>query len=179
MSRLPVPRRDALAPEDQAIWDRIAATRQVDTGPFAVLFHAPGLADRVSALVDYFQDEAALPPADCELVILACARELGARYAWERHELRGRKVGTRPEAIEVLRANGALDGLTPRERLLVEIARTLLATRGLPDELFGRGQAELGTRQLVELVTLVGHYSLVGLVLNAFAVPPLGECPSF
>jgi hypothetical protein len=28
-------------------------------------------------------------------------------------------------------------------------------------------------------VGLVGHYCLVGLVLNAFAVPPAGDCPSF
>ena len=179
MSRLPAPRREALAPEGQAVWDRIAASRQVTAGPFSVLLHAPALADGVASFVDYFQDQAALPSADCELVILAVVREFGARYAWERHELRGRRVGTRPEAIEVLRANGALDGLTPRERLLVEIARTLVATRALPDELFARGLAELGEQQMVELVTLVGHYCAVALVLNGFAVPPAGDCPTW
>ena len=34
--------------------------------------------------------------------------------------------------------------------------------------------AELGRQQLVEVVALIGHYSLVGLVLNAFEVPVEG-----
>jgi len=111
--------------------------------------------------------------------VLFRSREAGARYACARHEVRARAEGARPEAIEVLRANGSFDGLTARERLLAEIARSLLRTRGLPDELFARGLAELGEQQLVELVTLVGHYTLVGLVLNGFAVPPPDDGPTF
>jgi 4-carboxymuconolactone decarboxylase len=179
MSRLPAVSRDALDPQAQAVWDRIAAVRGGVRGPFGVLIHVPPLAGRVAALEDYFRFEAALPEVDRELVILAAAREMGARYAWVRHEHRGREAGMRPEAIEVVRALGPLDGLTAREALLVEITRSLLRTRALPDELFARGLAELGERQLVELVALVGHYGLVGFVLNAFAVPPPDDSPTF
>jgi 4-carboxymuconolactone decarboxylase len=180
MTRLPAVARDTLAPADQAIWDRIAVGRNGRVGgPYTALLHVPALADRVRALGDYFRGEAALPPADIELTILATVREAGARYAWARHEVRARAEGARPEAIEVLRANGSFDGLTARERLLAEIARSLLRTRGLPDELFARGLAELGEQQLVELVTLVGHYTLVGVVLNGFAVPPPDDGPTF
>ena len=174
MSRLPAITRDALAPEDQAVWDRIAAVRAGVRagagGPFGVLMHVPALADRVAALEDYFRFSAALPPPDRELVILASAREMGARYPWTRHEARGRELGTRAEAIETVRANGPLNALTPRERLLVEVARALLRERRLSDELFVRALAELGRRQLVETVVLTGHYSLVGLVVNGFDV---------
>ena len=174
MSRLPAVSRDTLAPEDQAVWDRIAAVRTgVRTGgggPFGVLMHVPALADRVAALEDYFRFNAALPAPDRELVILATAREMGARYPWTRHEARGREVGTRTEAIEAVRVNGSLEALTPRERLLVEIARSLLRTRSLSDELFARGMAELGREQLVETVALTGHYSLIGLIVNGFDV---------
>jgi len=104
MSRLPAVSRDALSPEDQAVWDRIAAVRTGVRGPFGVLIHVPALADRVAALEDYFRFDAALPAADRELVILATAREMGARYPWTRHEARGRELGTRTEAIEAVRA---------------------------------------------------------------------------
>ncbi len=179
MSRLPVVNREALSPEDQAVWDRIAAVRTGVRGPFGVLIHVPALADRVAALEDYFRFNAALPAADRELVILAAAREMGARYAWTRHEARGRQVGTRSEAIEAVRANGALAGLTPRERLLVEIVRALLRGRTLPEELFARGLAELGRQQLVETVALTGHYSLIGLVVNGFDVAPPDDSRTF
>ncbi len=170
MSRLPDINRDALASDDQAVWDRVAAVRSGVRGPFGVLMHVPALADRVAALEDYFRFNAALPPADRELVIMATAREMGARYPWARHEARGREVGTRTEAIEAVRANGALERLTARERLLVEIVRTLLRTRALPDALYARGLAELGRQQLIETVALAGHYSLIGLTVNAFNV---------
>jgi 4-carboxymuconolactone decarboxylase len=141
--------------------------------------HVPALADRVAALEDYFRFNAALPPADRELVIMATAREMGARYPWARHEARGREVGTRTEAIEAVRMNGALEQLTARERLLVEIVRTLLRTRALPDALYARALAELGRQQLIETVALAGHYSLIGLTVNAFDVAAPENTPTF
>lgn len=179
MSRLPVLNRDALAPHNQAVWDRIAAVRTGVRGPFGVLMHVPALADRVAALEDYFRFDAALPAVDRELVILATAREMGARYPWARHEARGREVGTRSEAIEAVRVNGTLEQLTARERLLIEIVRTLLRTRALPDELYGRALAGLGRQQLIETVALAGHYSLIGLTVNAFDVAPPENGPTF
>ena len=179
MSRLPTINRDALAPNDQAVWDRIAAVRTGVRGPFGVLMHVPALADRVAALEDYFRFNAALPAVDRELVIMTTAREMGARYPWARHEARGRDVGTRTEAIEAVRLNSTLEQLTARERLLVELVRTLLRTRALPDDLYTRALAELGRQQLIETVALAGHYSLIGLTVNAFDVAPPENSPTF
>ena len=76
----------------------------------------------------------------------------------------------RSDAVEALRVNKVLDALTPRERLLVEIVRSLLREHRLSDELFSRGLAELGAEQLVETIALIGHYSLIGSVVNAFGI---------
>jgi 4-carboxymuconolactone decarboxylase len=179
MSRLPNINRDALAPQDQAVWDRIAAVRTGVRGPFGVLMHVPTLADRVAALEDYFRFDAALPAVDRELVIMVTAREMNARYPWARHEARGREVGTRAEAIEAVRMDGTLEQLTTRERLLVEIVRALLRTRTLPDPLYTQALAEFDHRQLIEAVALVGHYSLIGLTVNAFDVAPPDNSPTF
>ena len=178
MSRLPVPDRHALAPEDQAVWDRIAALRTGVRGPYGVLMHVPQLADRVRALEDYFRLDGELPGADRELVILVAAREMEAPYAWARHEHRAHEEGTRQEAIDAVRTNGPLDGLTNRERLLVEITRALLRTRRFTDAQYAGAVAELGKRQLIELVALAGHYSLIGLTLGAFEVPQPDDLPA-
>lgn len=179
MTRLPPVTRDSLAPDDQAIWDGIAKVRPGVRGPYSMLMHVPALAQRLAAVEDYFRFDGALSAADRELVVLAAAREMEARYPWARHEVAARQAGTRAEAIEVVRAKGAVDGLMPRERLLVELPRTLLRERGLSEELFGRAVAELGQQQLVEVVALTGHYGTVGMVVNAFAVPGPEEGPSF
>jgi 4-carboxymuconolactone decarboxylase len=179
MSRLPAVSRDSLPPEGQEVWDRVASSRGGVTGPHSVLIRVPALSEHMRALGDYFRAGGELPQNDAELVVLATTREAGARYAWNRHELRARELGTRPEAVEIVRAGGALDGLTDRERLLVEIARSVLRTRTLPEDLFARGLAALGEKQLVELVALVGYYNLIGVVLNSFDVPPPDVSPTF
>jgi 4-carboxymuconolactone decarboxylase len=172
VARLPAPDRNDLPPEDQAVWDRIAAVQGGVRGPFGVLMHVPRLADRVRAVEDYFRFDGDLPAADRELVILVTAREMEARYAWARHEHRAHEEGTPQEAVNAVRSNGPLDGLTKRDRLLIEITRALLRTRKLTDTQYAEAVAELGVPQLIELVALAGHYSLIGLTLGAFDVTP-------
>ncbi len=170
MSRLPAAKREALASKDQSIWDSIAAARPAMGGPYSVLMHLPGLAERVAHLEDYFRLSGSLSTIDREIVILATARESGAHYPWTRHEIRGREAGVRAEVIETLRANGPLGGLTAREQLLVDIVRSLLRHRALSDELYARAEAALSREEFIETVTLMGHYSLIGAVVNAFDV---------
>jgi len=172
MSRLPALSREALDPEGQAVWDRIASVRSGVRGPFGVLIHVPALADRIRALEDYFRFDSTLSAADRELITLAVAREAGARFAWAVHEVRAREAGIPAETIELLRANGELAGLAPREQLFVEVARALLRTRALPDDLYARALDQLGQRTLVEVVTLAGHYTMIGYIINGFDVTP-------
>ena len=73
-------------------------------GPYSALIHAPLLADLLAMAENYYRKDAALAEADRELVILATAREFETHYPWTRHEIRGRQVGLREEAIETARA---------------------------------------------------------------------------
>jgi 4-carboxymuconolactone decarboxylase len=171
MSRIPHAKRDELSPEHQQIWDHIHAARSGGGGPYSMLLHVPALAGYVAATEDYFRLDSALSDADREIVILAAARELGAHYPWMRHEARARQVGVRPEVIESLRAKGSLAGFTAREKLLMEIPLSLMRDHRLSDELFARAERELSRRQLVEVIALVGHYSTIGFVANAFEIP--------
>jgi 4-carboxymuconolactone decarboxylase len=180
MSRLPAPDRNDLPHEDRAVWDRIVAVHGGVRGPFGVLMHVPQLADRVHALQDYFFrfNGRQLPAANRELVILVTAREMEARYAWARHEPIAHEEGTPQEAVAAVWANGSLEGLTKRDRLLIEITRALLRTRRLTDTQYAEAVAELGEPQLIELVALAGHYSLIGLTLGAFEVPLRDDLPA-
>jgi len=173
MSRLAAPERSSLKPEEQVIWDRIAATRTGGQmrGPSSIMMNVPELADRIMQVEDYFRTDAELSQADRELVILATVREWGARFAWARHEARAREANVRPEAVEVLRRNDGLDGLTGHERTLAELARTLLRTKELPEPLYRRALDELGPTQLVEVIGLIGNYCTIGLIIKTFEIP--------
>jgi 4-carboxymuconolactone decarboxylase len=172
--RLPTIKREDLSPENQKRWDRITAGRTGGGGggPYSALIYAPLLADLLATAENYYRKDAALAEADRELVILATAREFETHYPWTRHEIRGRQAGLREEAIETIRAHGSLEKLTQHERLLVEIVRSLLRQHRLSEEIFTMALAELGPQKLVELVALIGHYSTIGSVANAFDVRP-------
>jgi 4-carboxymuconolactone decarboxylase len=174
MGRLPALNRDDLTNDQQTIWDRVMSGRTGGGGPYGTLMHVPEMAECFSAVEGYFRDRGTLAKPDKEMIILAVARELGARFPWSRHEIRAREVGVRSEALEVLRANGPLDALTPHEKLVVEMARSLVRECRLSDELFARAQAELGVGRLVEAVGLVGHYNFISMTAKTFdlEVPP-------
>lgn len=175
MSRLPRANREELSPEHQKIWDHINAARSGGGGPYSMLLHSPAMAQHFAATEDYFRTSSLLPDADREIIILTAAREVDARYAWSRHEVRAHKVGIRPEVIEALRSKAAADAFTGKERLLVEFTRTLMRDHTLPDELFHRMEQEFGRAKFIEAVGLLGHYITIGTVIRLFEVePPAG-----
>ena len=180
MSRLPELTREQIAPGHRPIWDRIAGTRQGVWGPYQVLMHVPPLAEPVAAVGEYLRFHGMLPGADRELAIITAARENGSQYEWAIHEPVARAEGTSDRAIETVCSGGSLDALTSRERLIVEVVRTLYRDHALSDELFDGAVTTFGHEQTVELVTIVGFYNLLAFVLQGFAVPlPEGTPPGF
>ena len=175
MSRAPEASRESLSPRGQQAWDHIAGTRGGVAGPYQVLIQVPALAERVADLGTYLRFEGLLAGADRELAILVVAREIGSRYEWVGHAAIARREGVRPEAIEIVRTQGSPDGLSGRERLIVELVRTLHREHRIPDELFAAAEAELGREQLVELVGLAGYYGLIALVLVGYQVEPKAD----
>jgi alkylhydroperoxidase family enzyme len=136
--------------------DRRLARRRQRTVPGADPGAGPGRAGR--------------PPR--ELAILVVAQHVDARFEWSAHEPIARREGTRPEAIEVVRAGAPTDPLTEPERLIVETTRALLRRHTLTDAEFARARDALGQARLVELVGLVGYYTMIAFVLVAFGVEP-------
>jgi 4-carboxymuconolactone decarboxylase len=172
MSRIPRAKREDLSSEHQKIWDHINSARSGGGGPYSMLLHSPAMAQHIAATEDYFRTSSLLPDLDREIIILTAAREVEARYAWSRHEIRAHNVGIRPEVIEALRAKASVDQFTGKERLLVEFTRTLMHDHTLPEDLFARMESEFGRAKLVEAVGLLGHYITIGTVIRMFEVEP-------
>src|SRR6478735_1052642 len=109
MSRLPAAKREDLTPEHQQIWDRLHATRSGGGGPYSMLMHSPAMAQYLPATEDYFRNASLLPDAGREMMILAAAGQLEARYVWCRQFIGAQKLGVDPKIIEALRAKAPID----------------------------------------------------------------------
>lgn len=170
--RFAVVTREQLDAKGQAVWDeRIKQVSNVPTGHFNVMMHAPELSRRVAELESYFRFDATISKKDREFVTLCVVREGEARFGWGRHEPRVKELGVPPAVIDLVRTKAPLAAFPEEYKLFVEFAREMAGTRKpLPEELFNRAKAAWGERTTIEMIALIAHYTLVGVLINGYAV---------
>ena len=172
MPRLPEVTRDQLSPDEQAIYDGIAASRGSVRGPFAALMHSPDVAGRAAHLGTYVRFETTVPKAPLELAILTIARHWEAHYEWNAHEIQAKEAGVRDEAIAAIRDRKAPEGLTDDEALTVTFTLELLNNNKVSDATFNAVKDALGERGVTDLTVTVGYYSMISCVLNCMEMLP-------
>jgi 4-carboxymuconolactone decarboxylase len=161
--------------EQHAEFDRIVEVLHGVRGPFQILLHSPGLAQKVMEAGAQVRLGSTLTPVERELAIIAVAREKEARYEWAAHVKNGRNVGLGEDAIEAVRHRGDVSGLKADERDIVLFVRQLLQTNRVDDTLFNALKARKGERWLVELAATVGQYQYIAAINGTFQVEPAAD----
>jgi 4-carboxymuconolactone decarboxylase len=154
--------------EFDAIVDVLHAVR----GPFAIMMHSPGLAQKVMQAGAHIRLNSTLSSVERELIILAVAREKDAAYEWASHVTTGRNAGLREEAIEAVRNRADVSGLKPDERDIITFVRQLLQRNRVEQPLFDALLERHGERWLVELAGTVGQYQYISAINNTFDLQP-------
>lgn len=183
MTRWPTQRLSAPDPasydaRQQEIHDVIAGgPRGGVRGPLAVWLHRPELAARAQDLGRYCRYDTLLGDKLSELAILVTGRVFGSEYEWQVHKGFALKAGLDPAVIEAIRLNKRPRFDDPAQEVVHDVARAAHETWQVDDALYARAVAVLGEAALVDLVGLLGYYTLISLTINVFQVPPLGEDP--
>lgn len=178
-------RLKALNPTDldskqSEIFDNILARRGNVGGLFMAWLRNAELADRAQKLGAYCRYDSTLPPMLSELAILVVARHWRAQAEWAIHAPIAEKEGVPTQAIAAILAGSQPELTDPSAQIVFVYARTLLREARVNDQLHDRATTALGEKGVVDLVGLLGYYSLVALTLNAFNVPvPEGSTPPF
>lgn len=141
-------------------------------GPFGVLMHSPGLAQKVCETGAWVRLNSTLKPAERELIIIAVAREKDAAYEWASHVRTGRTVGLREEAIDAVRNRQDVSQLEPDERDIVTFVRQLLQTNRVDQRLFDALVRRHDERWVVELTATIGQYQYISAINNVFEILP-------
>jgi len=83
-------------------------------------------------------------------------------------------------AIEMIRTGGTPVFTDKDEALVYRACNEIFRTQRLSDESFGQAVSALGEQGVVELIAIIGYYTLIGNMLNVFQVAlPEGEAPPF
>jgi 4-carboxymuconolactone decarboxylase len=174
MPRLPELDETKLSPDQRKIYDEIKRVRGQVRGPFAVWLRNAELAEHTLALQDLFASRVQLERRLVQLMILVSARHATAQFAWFIHAPHALQLGISPHIVEAIRERRTPTFTHEDERLVYDITTELNTTRSLSETNFNRGIGMFGEQKMVELVSAVGFYSMVGMTLNAFDVPVPG-----
>lgn len=170
MARLPYVTREKLPEADVPLWDELAGERGRLPLVTQVLMYRPPLAALAEHINRTVRFDLSLPRSSVELVILTAARELNCVREWAVHLSQARTAGVREEAIQAIKEKRAPKDLTEEEAELVTYAQELLRGSRVSDKTFEAAHKRLGDVGVVDLTALVGVYSMLGAVMNAFEV---------
>ena len=178
MSRLPDLDPAKFSPEQKKVHDAVlAGPRGKVVGPIKVWLKNPGLAEHAQALGAYCRFNSSLPPRLSELAICVTGAFWKANYEWFAHAPLAIKAGIDPAAIEAIRTGAHAE--VHQERRAGDLRfrhRAGDARKRVSNATFERAKKELGETSVIDLVGIIGYYSLVSVTLNAFELPlPDGE----
>lgn len=176
MSRLGLLHERDLSEEQRKLRDAMTSgprgASAASGGPFEVWLHSPTFGDHVQRFGAHVRYSTSLAPRVSELAILVCARHWKADYEWFAHAPIAEKAGVPPDVIEALRAGRPVHFANETDGAVYSFCRELLGQRRVSDTTYEIAERQLGKSALIELVGLLGYYSLVALTLNAFEVLP-------
>ncbi|MEZ5288952.1 MAG: carboxymuconolactone decarboxylase family protein [Vicinamibacterales bacterium] len=179
MPRLRVPTLDDLKPEQRVVWARtLAGRRGAVPANVRVWLHSPELAGRAQALGEFVRYSTTLSPRHTELAVLVVARRWSAQYEWAVHAAEAVRAGVSEEVIAAVRERRAPAFTDATDRAVFDLTGALVTDGRVPDEVYRAAIADLGERAVVELVGLVGYYTMVAFTLNTFEVPAPAGSPS-
>jgi 4-carboxymuconolactone decarboxylase len=188
LPRLPDARRDDLDDRGRELWDAITGSRGASVtsatgalvGPFNVWLYAPEAGIRLSDLGAVLRFGTSLDRRLLELAIITVGAHWQAEFEWYAHARMAREHGVDEAVID--RIGRGEDPQLGRddEAAVYAVARQLLTTAKLDEATYIAGEALIGRRGMVELVSLCGYYTMVSFTLNAFRVPlPPGANPQW
>jgi 4-carboxymuconolactone decarboxylase len=181
ISRPPVLDESRLGPDQRRIYDEImSGPRGIVEGPLRVWLINPGLADKAQALGAYCRYGTRLPPRLSELAILVVGAHWRSGFEWHVHAPIAIKAGVAENVAEAIRV-GAEPKLEDAEaRAVYAFATELVKHREVTDATYRETVATLGLEAAVDLVGILGYYTLISMTINAFHVPvPAGAAEPF
>jgi 4-carboxymuconolactone decarboxylase len=168
LTRLPPLTRADLDDEGKAVYDRIVGTNPPPrTGPVPMSLYSPKIAQAFSDLNGYLRYNGVLSPRHTEVAILVATWEIEQPYEYASHEPAALRYGAPQAVIDTIKYNREPVGLGPEETTIIKLGRAIMRDHKVDSALYAEAEKHFGRRGIVEMVTVMGDYVMVGMVLTA------------
>lgn len=171
--RMPeIPADKMTAAQKKAADEFLEGRGQPIMGPFIPLLRSPEVLLRAKAMGDYLRFKSALSPKLRELVILITARQWTQQFEWSHHADLAIKAGLSPEIIKALADGRRPARMAVDEETAYNLSTELIHNQSVSDTTYGNAVAAFGEQGTIDMVSLVGYYTFVSMVLNVNRTPP-------
>jgi 4-carboxymuconolactone decarboxylase len=178
MPRIKIRGPEEMNQEQRRVYEEtVAGRRGRIPAPLIAWLESPVLADRAQRLGEFLRYETSLRPRLSELAILVVARHWTAQFEWTAHKAEALQAGLDPGIIDDIARRRPPRFKNPDEAVVYDFSATLNQTHVVPDELYHKAVATIGLRGVVELVGILGYYTLISMTLNTFEIDPEGRVP--
>ncbi len=167
MTRLPPPDRDQL---DLPTSELLALASDAGGTPLltvAVLAHQPPLVGPFLGWAAALALEGSLSKREHELLALRTATRCGSAFEWREHAGYARSAGLSDDEIARVEVGPGDPGWSEHDRLLLLAADELHDSHTISDETWTALTATHRPNELVEIVYVVGQYTMLSMVANA------------
>jgi alkylhydroperoxidase family enzyme len=168
LTRLPQLTRADLDDEGKAVYDKIVGDGPVPTtGPVSMSLYSPKVALAFNDLNSYLRYNGDLSPRHTEVAICVAAFEIKQQYEYSAHEPAALRYGAPQAVIDTIKYDREPIGLSPEETVIIKVGRQIMREHKLDSDLYAEAVRLFGRKGLVEMVTVMGDYVMVGMVLTA------------
>lgn len=165
-------RMPPLAPEKMSDAQRrivaeISGGRRGGVGrSFHTVLRSPGLADRSQKLGEYLRYESPIEPRIREFATLIAARHWTQQYEWHVHAPLALAAGLKADVLAALADGRRPASMQEDEAIVYDTVAELFANKSVCDATYARAVSRFGEAGLVDLLALVGYYSMLAMIMN-------------
>jgi 4-carboxymuconolactone decarboxylase len=107
------------------------------------------------------------------------ARHWNSAYPWSAQAAMALKAGVDRAVIEAINARAEPNFTDRADAMVHAVARELLASGTLGDEIFKASESTLGYQRLADVVGVIGHFSTTAMMANVVGAEPQANAPSY
>jgi hypothetical protein len=168
LTRLPPLARNDLDAAGKAVYDNIVGDKPAPkTGPVALSLYSPPIAQVFNDLNTYLRNKSVLSQRYIEVAIVLASREIEQNYEYSAHEPAALQNGAPQAVIDAIKFNREPVGLPAEETVIIKLGRAIMRDHKVSPELYGEAVKLFGRRGVVELITAMGDYLMVGMIMIA------------
>ncbi|MGC3983056.1 MAG: carboxymuconolactone decarboxylase family protein [Steroidobacteraceae bacterium] len=167
----PIPVAEMTPAQRVAAEEIASGPRGTLRGPFIPMIRSPEFMRRAQKLGEYLRFDNALPTAIKEFIILVIAGHHRQAYEWHVHCPLALKAGVTREIVVALSEGSPLQNLSAQQQAAYEFCQQLMRNCYVEDAGYEAMKAQFGEQGVMDLIGMVGYYTMLAMILNTAHSP--------